>query len=42
MAITFCPPEEENLTVASCSLLTLSTSDNGLNRSIADYVSDPS
>ena len=35
MAITFCPPEEENLTLASCNLLTFSSPDIGLIRSMA-------
>ena len=30
MAITFCPPEEENLTVASCTFLTISSWESGL------------
>ena len=38
MAITFCPPEEEgeeeeNLTVVSCSFLTISSSESGLRAS---------
>ena len=36
MAITFCPPEEEeeeNLTVASCTFLTISSSESGLRAS---------